>query len=202
MRRFLDAALRLADRGTAAVAIAGGLLIFSSALIVSFDVTTRKLFNYTLGGADELSGYALAIGSAWAFAYVLLNRGNVRIDVLYQHLPRGIAALCDIAAVLALLAFVGVTAWYGWGVVAQSWTLAARSNSALGVPLWIPQGMWWLGYAWLLSCGALLLVRGLILLFAADLEGVHRLLGARSVEDEAADELAHASSVVKRQPLP
>ncbi len=202
MHRLLDVALRVADRGSAAAAIAGGVLIFASALVVSFDVTTRKLFNFTLGGADELSGYALAIGSAWAFAFVLLNRGNVRIDVLYQHLPRGVAAVCDIAAILALLVFVGVTAWYGWGVFAHSWVLAARSNSALGVPLWIPQGLWWLGYAWLLVCGALLLSRGISLLLARDLEGVHRLLGARSVIDEAADELAHARQSRKNPDSP
>lgn len=202
MRRVVDAALRAADRGSAAAAIAGGMLIFASALIVSFDVTARKLFNFTLGGADELSGYALAIGSAWAFAFVLLNRGNVRIDVLYEHLPRSLAALCDIAALLALMTFVGVTAWYGWGVFAHSWTLAARSNSALGVPLWIPQGLWWLGYAWLLVCGGLLLLRGVSLLLDRDLDAVHRLLGARSVVDEAADELAHAQRVAKKQVAP
>lgn len=191
-------ALRWADTGSRGAALAGGLLIFAAALLVSVDVTARKLFNVTLGGADELSGYALAIGSAWSFAFVLLNRGNVRIDVLYQHLPRALAAIFDLLALLALLAFVGVTAWYGWGVFAHSWSIGARSNSALGVPLWIPQGLWWLGYGWFVLCSLLLLGRSLGALFGRDLQAIHDLLGARSARDDAADELAHARSLTAK----
>jgi len=192
MLGFVDAALRFAQRGSIAAALGGGMLILASALVVSFDVVTRKLFRFTLGGADELAGYALAIGSAWAFAFVLLNRGNVRIDVLYAHLPRRLAALCDLAAVGALLAFVGVVAWFGGAMLLHSWSINAHSNSALGVPLWIPQGLWWTGYAWFIFCAALLLTRGVTMLTAHDLDALNRLLGARSVEEDAADELAHA----------
>jgi TRAP-type mannitol/chloroaromatic compound transport system permease small subunit len=88
MRQHLDAALGIAQRLARAGALGGGLLILAAALLVSVDVILRKLANTTLGGADELSGYALAIGSTWSFAFVLLARGHVRIDALYQHLPR------------------------------------------------------------------------------------------------------------------
>ena len=147
-----DPLLALAQRWSVAGALAGGVLILAAAVLVSVDVTLRKLANVTLGGADELSGYALAIGSTWSFAFVLLNRGNVRIDALYQRLPRAGAALCDVLAVVALLAFGGVVAWYGWGVVAQ----------ALGH--WV----------------------------ARDWDALNGLVGARSVADEAEEELANA----------
>ena len=123
---------------------------------------------------------------------MLLHRGNVRIDALYQHLPRALAAACDLLAISALLGFVSLVAWHGSDVLAQSWTLGARSNSALAVPLVVPQALWWLGYAWFVLCGVVLLLRSLLAFGAADWAGVNRLIGARSIEEEAADELHHA----------
>jgi len=194
MRRHLDAALRAAQRLAHAGALGGGLLILAAALLVSVDVTLRKLANTTLGGADELSGYALAIGSTWSFAFVLLARGHVRIDALYQLLPRKLAAACDLIAIGALLAFASLIAWHGAGVLAQSWQLGARSNSSLAVPLAVPQALWWLGYAGFVACAVLLLLRAVSAMWAGDLATANRLIGARSIEEEAADELANALS--------
>ena len=192
MRDLLDGLLRVAQRGSRLGALGGGLLMLAAAVLVSVDVVLRKLANVTLGGADELSGYALAIGSTWSFAYVLLNRGNVRIDALYQYLPRLLAALCDLLAVTALLVFVSLVAWHGWGVLAQSWAIGARSNSALAVPLFVPQALWWIGYAGFVGCAVLLLLRGLLAFVQADWPALNRLIGARGVKEEAADELETA----------
>ncbi|HYJ99331.1 MAG TPA: TRAP transporter small permease [Burkholderiaceae bacterium] len=197
MRRHLDAALRAAQRVAHAGALGGGLLILAAALLVSVDVTLRKLANTTLGGADELSGYALAIGSTWSFAFVLLARGHVRIDALYQVLPRKLAAACDLVAIIALLAFASLIAWHGAGTLAQSWQLGARSNSSLAVPLAVPQALWWVGYLGFVICAVLLLARALAAMWAGDLAAANRLIGARSIEEEAADELASALAARK-----
>jgi TRAP-type mannitol/chloroaromatic compound transport system permease small subunit len=192
LRAALDRALGLADRGSRGAALAGGLLILAAAVLVSVDVILRKLLSVTVGGADELSGYALAIGSTWSFAFVLLHRGNVRIDALYQLLPRPLAALCDMLAILSLLVFVSLVAWHGGSVLANSWSVGARSNSSLAVPLAIPQALWWIGYAWFVLCGIVLVLRGAMAFLASDWNDVNRLIGARSIEEEAADELSNA----------
>jgi TRAP-type mannitol/chloroaromatic compound transport system permease small subunit len=197
MHSLLDDALGAARRMAHAGALGGGLLILAAALLVSVDVTLRKLANTTLGGADELSGYALAIGSTWSFAFVLLARGHVRIDALYQLLPRKLAAACDLIGIVALLVFASLIAWHGAGVLAQSWQLGARSNSALAMPLALPQALWWLGYLGFVACAALLLLRAGVAMLAGDLEQANRLIGARSIEEEAADELANALAATK-----
>ncbi|MCW5659896.1 MAG: TRAP transporter small permease subunit [Burkholderiaceae bacterium] len=202
MVRLLDSALGAARRLAHAGALAGGLLILAAALLVSVDVTLRKLANTTLGGADELSGYALAIGSTWSFAFVLLARGHVRIDALVQHLPRRLAAACDLLALAGLLAFASLIAWHGAGVLAQSWSLGARSNSSLAVPLALPQALWWIGYAGFVVCAALLLLRAAASMLAGDLSAANRLIGARSVQEEAADELANAMAARKAGATP
>jgi len=189
---LLDRALRAADWLSLRAVWAGGVLLLAAALTVSVDVVARKVFTVSLGGADELSGYAFAIGSSWAFAFALLRRANVRVDALYQHLPAKACAVLDILALVALGVFVSYLARYGWEVLATSWSLSAQSNSALKVPMWIPQSLWVAGLALFLVTLALLLARALKALFTGDWAKIHELLGARSIKEEADDEAAYA----------
>jgi TRAP-type C4-dicarboxylate transport system permease small subunit len=189
---LLDRALRAADWLSLRAVWAGGALLFLAAFTVSIDVLARKLFSVSLGGADELSGYAFAIGTAWAFAFALLRRANVRVDALYQLLPLRLCALLDLLALLALGVFVAYLARYGFEVLSTSWSLSARSNSALKVPLWIPQALWFGGLLLFATTLLLLLARSLAHLAGGNWIAVHELLGARSVKEEADDEAAYA----------
>ena len=68
----------------------------------------------------------------------------------------------------------------------------AHSNSALAVPLAVPQGLWFAGYAWFVLCAVALLLRALLPFVVADWASVNALIGARSMEEDAADEVAGA----------
>lgn len=193
--RWLDPALKLADRVALRAVWIGGALLLASATLVSIDVTIRKLFRLSVGGADEISGYAFAIGVAWAFPFALLRRANVRIDALYQHMPARVAAILDLVALIALAVFVTVLTRYAWEVVAGSWNLGALSNSQLKMPLWIPQGLWFLGLALFFATTAVLALRTALALLSGDLATVRALAGARSIEEEAADEAAYGKSL-------
>lgn len=180
---------------------AGGALMLGAAILVSVDVIMRKAIGKTVGGADELSGYAFAISVSWSLAFVLLQRANVRVDALYVRLPAKLAALLDLVALVALGSFAIVLARYGFEVVSQSWTLSAHSNSSLGVPLWIPQGLWWLGLVTFVSTLALLLVRGATLLVRGRWDDLQHLIGARSAEEDAAEEAAYAQAQLEGHTL-
>lgn len=39
-----------------------------AAVLIGIDVVIRKFFATSIGGADELAGYALAIGTSWGWA--------------------------------------------------------------------------------------------------------------------------------------
>ncbi len=63
------------------IAVAAGLLLLSSVLVTVFDVAARP-FGLSLGGTDELSGYAMAIATSWGMSYGLTHLAHVRIDLL------------------------------------------------------------------------------------------------------------------------
>lgn len=171
---------------------AGGGLIFAAALVIATDVLLRKLFRVTLGGADEIAGYALAVGSAWSYSAVLLRRGNVRVDALYRLLPGAVCCALDLLAVASLGALAAIFAWYGFDVFMTSWALGSRSNSDLKAPLWLPQLLWWAGLAQFTLTAGLLLLRAAAALWAGDRAAFAALAGARSIEEDAAGEAAHA----------
>ena len=98
-------------------------------------------------------------------------------------------------ALAALAVFVTVLTRYAWEVAAASWKLGALSNSALKMPLWIPQGLWFAGLALFFVTTALLTLRAALALAAGDLATVRRLAGARTIEEEAAEEAAYGKSL-------
>jgi TRAP-type mannitol/chloroaromatic compound transport system permease small subunit len=167
----------------------GGSLLIAAAFLVGVEVVIRKAFSLSIGGADELSGHALAISTSWALAFALLERAHIRIDSLYIHLPIRVCAILDIAGLLLFTGFIALIAWHGYGVFQTSWQLGAHSLSPLGTPLVVPQLLWVLGFAMFLAIALLLLVRALGALLTGDLATVQRLVGSRTVSEEIAAEL-------------
>jgi TRAP-type mannitol/chloroaromatic compound transport system permease small subunit len=131
-----------------------------------------------------LMRYVLGLGSIWlsetilyahatlfmgAAAWTLQQGGHVRVDIFYASAsPRSRALVDLLGAILLLLPFVGVLAWFSFPYVARSWAILERSPEASGLPL-------------------VFLLKTLILLFAA-------LLGLQGIAQAARAWLALAGA--------
>ncbi len=175
----------------------GGALTIGSVLLITFDVLARKFFGFTTGGADELSSYAFAISTSWAFAFATLQRANVRVDVLYQYLPVRLSAVLDWLSVVALGVFMVMLTYYAYDVAATSWTQNSAANTPLATPLYIPQGLWLLGLIWMCLVLALMLVRSSVALVTGRFDDVKAIAGVRSTQEEAEEEAAAGERMVK-----
>ncbi|MBP8279004.1 MAG: TRAP transporter small permease, partial [Propionivibrio sp.] len=164
----VDRLLRRANALSLGAAWFGGAITLASVLLICFDVLVRKFFGFTTGGADELSGYAFAISTSWSLAFVVLHRGNVRVDALYQRLPVRVSAVLDWLSLVALGVFMVFLTYYASFVVDTSWTQSSAANTPLATPLWIPQGLWFLGLVWMCLVLALMLVRASVALVTGD----------------------------------
>jgi TRAP-type C4-dicarboxylate transport system permease small subunit len=167
----------------------GGALILLAALLIGVDVVMRKFFAASVGGADELAGYALAIGTAWGLGAALVDRAHIRIDSLYVLLPVAVRLVLDVVGVVLLVGFFGLVAWHGFGVVEQSWTSDSRSQSALETPTIIPQLLWFLGLVGFVIAGTVLLAHAISVGARGDFAGMARSIGTRSAEEEVEDEI-------------
>ncbi len=186
-------ALRLGAQVSRLAVWGGGLMILLAAGLITAEVLMRKIVGVSTGGADELSGYALAIGSSWALGFALVRRAHVRVDALYAQLPAGPRALLDCLSILAITAFALVLAWFGGGVLRESLALSARSPTTLSVPLWIPQGLWVIGFAIFALVSLNLSVHAGLALLRGDRAGLSRLVGSRTADEEVAEGLGMAA---------
>ena len=167
----------------------GGALILAAAVLIGVDVTLRKFFNASIGGADELAGYALALGTAWSLGAALLDRAHIRIDSLYVLLPRWLRLSLDFAGLALFIAFFGLIAWHGWSVVQQSWMSGSRSQSALATPTVIPQSLWLLGLALFFVVGLALIAHAAILIARRNVSAAEQAISTRSAAEEVQEEI-------------
>jgi TRAP-type C4-dicarboxylate transport system permease small subunit len=187
---MLDRALGAAGAVSRAGVWASGALFLAAAFMIALDVTARKAFAVSIGGSDELSGYCLAMGAAWSFAFALLHRANIRVDALYKYFPATGRAVLDIVALVALASFVAIVVFYAFEVLASSVRFASRANTPLQTPLWIPQAIWFAGLAFFLVTVFLVTLKALVLFAGGRFGEVDRLAGLPSTREEVEEELA------------
>jgi TRAP-type C4-dicarboxylate transport system permease small subunit len=179
MNRLMTGIHRLAQAGL----WFGGALVLLAAVLIAVDVVLRRVFNASIGGADELAGYALAIGAAWGLGAALLDRAHIRIDSLYLLFPRGFRHLLDALGLVLLVGFFSLVAWHGSNVVAQSWISGSRSQSDLQTPTVVPQVLWLAGVIVFIVVGLVLLGQAFARLAKGDHAGVARAIGTRSAAE-------------------
>ena len=177
----------------------GGALILLAAALIGIDVLMRKFLARSIGGADELAGYALAIGTAWGLGAALIDRAHIRIDSLYVLFPRKLRLLLDLAALVLFVAFFALMTWHGLGVMSQSWTSGSRSQSAIETPTVIPQALWIVGLLGFVVVGILLLLHAVTMIVRGDLAGAARAIATRSAEEEIEDEIRDLKERAERE---
>jgi TRAP-type C4-dicarboxylate transport system permease small subunit len=180
-------------------AIVGGAMLLIASIVICIDITTRYLFSWTVGGADELSGYALAISSAWGLSAAVLTRSHIRIDTVYVRVRSRLRAVLDLASLATFVFFFALITYYAWGVLKQSWTSDSHSLSEIQMPLIFPQGLWVLGLAFFVFVSALLFARGLRFLLKNDLDSLFALIGSKSAVAEAEEEVINVEKAFAQE---
>lgn len=177
-------------------AIAGGLGIIFVSVMITIDVFLRKFFGMTLGGASEIAGMVFAVVTAIAYPYVLLDRANIRIDVLYNNTSTKLRAILDVAAMLAILYFATRLTSSAFELLQKSWNGATRSVGVINIPIWIPQSLWVFGFALFALTALFLSVYAVTCMFTGNWGHVSRIAGIPSIE-ETIEEETHIDELIE-----
>ena len=179
----------------------GGAALLAAALMVTIDVLSRKIFNVTMSGSDEYSGYVFSATTTWAYSYCLLHRSNVRIDALYNLLPRWLTAVLDVVGLSLLLYYMSYMTYYAFYSFFSSWESNSVSITTLGTPQWIPQLFWVTGLALFFMTLIFVVVYSLFALMQRNWDLVTRIAGVPSIA-EVMDEETHADVVMAHGKTP
>lgn len=166
-----------------------GLVFVALSLVVAVETILRKVFNVSLQGADELGGYALAVGATIAFSLALLGRTHIRVDVLHERLSKAAQVFLNWLSAVSLAAFAALMAYLAWFVIQDTRTYQSVAQTPWATPLVYPQAAWLVG---LILFGAL--ATGIALLATWQLvsgrgDALNAMLHPRSTREELKDEL-------------
>ena len=165
------------------LAILIGVLLFVCVAFVLADIVLRQT-GASLGGTDEISGYVMAIATAWGMAYTLTELGHVRIDLLRSRGQARTRALFDLFSMAVLAGTITLIAVKAWPVLERSLANSSTANTNLETPLAWVQAPWFLGWVWFAIAAWLTLGAALALVLKGDFAATDAAIGTFGEADQ------------------
>jgi TRAP-type C4-dicarboxylate transport system permease small subunit len=166
----------------------GGIFL-TLAAVVTVETISRKVFNISLQGADELGGYALAVGSTIAFSLALMGRNHIRVDVFHGMLPPRVQAFMNWFSIVSLAAFGLFVAWVATKVITDTLHYGSTAQTPWATPLVWPQSVWYAGLVIFGLVATGYAVRATVLLATRRVEILNHDFHPKSAKEELKEEL-------------
>lgn len=182
-------AVSFKDHVETVLATVFGAIFLGLAVVVTVETISRKLFNVSLQGADELGGYALAVGSTIAFSLALMGRNHIRVDVFHEMLPRRVQAFMNWISIVSLASFGLFIAWVAFKVIADTLQYRSTAQTPWATPLIIPQSVWYAGLVIFTLVALGYALRASALLFTGRTETLNTDFHPKSAKEELKEEL-------------
>jgi TRAP-type C4-dicarboxylate transport system permease small subunit len=177
------------DRIENALATVFGLIFLGLATVVTIETAARKLFNISLQGADELGGYALAVGSTIAFSLALMGRNHIRVDVFHEKFSRRAQAWLNWLSITSLAVFAIFIAYVAFKVLGDTLQYRSTAQTPWATPLILPQGVWYVGLVVFALLATGYALRASALLFTGRIETLNHDFHPKSAKEELKEEL-------------
>lgn len=180
-----------------------GSIFVTLAAVVTVETLARKLFNVSLQGADELGGYALAVGSTIAFSLALMGRNHIRVDVFHEMFPRRLQAFLNWFAITSMAAFGVFVAWVATKVIADTLAYGSTAQTPWATPLIWPQSVWYAGLVIFALVATGYALRATLLFARGRIDALNTDFHPKSAKEELREELedlAHRQANEGAQP--
>lgn len=186
------------DRIENILATVFGSIFLLLAAVVVVETVSRKLFNVSLQGADELGGYALAVGSTISFSLALMGRNHIRVDVFHEKFPRTLQAAMNWLSVTSLAVLGAFIAWVAFKVIGDTLQYGSTAQTPWATPLIWPQTVWFAGLVTFALVAFGFAVRATLLLLRGQIDTLNHDFHPKSAKEELKEEL---DDLAQRQAL-
>jgi len=113
------------------------------------DVIGSKVFNLPLPGSTEIIGVVQILAIAGGLAFSKIDGRQIRVDILFEWLPRRGQAVIDVFSALLGLGFSAVAAWMCY-LHGLSFLESGTKTFFLGIPL--SPFAFWTALCWVPMC--------------------------------------------------
>ena len=123
--------------------IAGSLIVYMAAHIL-LEIVLR-FFDTSTYILNEFVGYAVATMTFMGLGFTLERAGLIRVDMLIDRLPHVWTVILDALVSTAVLVLFSWLSWYWLQNVLRSYKRGITSDSLVDTPIWIPEGLVFIG---------------------------------------------------------
>ncbi|WP_146585333.1 TRAP transporter small permease subunit [Puniceibacterium confluentis] len=167
-----------------------GAALVALSIFVSLETISRKLFNFSFEGADELGGYVLAVGSSLAFVVALIDRAHIRIDVLHARFPKRLQAIVDWLSILSLAGLGLFIMYVGRIVIVDTLAYGSTAPTPWATPLIWPQAAWYAALCMFALCAIYLAARATMHVVNGRLDLVSKEFQPKGAMEELEEEMS------------
>ena len=166
-----------------------GVLMILLSFAVTAETLLRKFFSVTLGGIDELGGYAIAVAAPLAFTVALVENAHIRINQLTNLFPKKAQAVLDVLSAVSMLLLAGYFFYFTVETVIDTYAYKSIAQTPWATPLIYPQALWLVASATFPIAAVILTVQALRLLTRGEWQKIIRKFGPPSPEEDLKAEL-------------
>ncbi|GHE20490.1 TRAP transporter small permease subunit [Halomonas urumqiensis] len=177
-----------------------GAMMLLLALLITVETLIRKFFAMSIGGVEELGGYAIAIAAPLAFCVAMVEQAHIRINLLHMRLPSTVQAVLNALAALSLGLLAVFLIYFTVQTVIDTHMYRSIAQTPWATPLIYPQSVWLVAMSAFALAAFVLSMQALRLLFKRDWHALNRRFGPSSTQDELEEELAELGKRAGGQP--
>ena len=111
-------------------------LIFIMMAFTATEVISRYVFNSPTMWVWPVNRQLFGVFILFAGVYAMLKKEHIRIEIIYDLLPRRIKLIARIIGLLAFTSFIGVLIWQGSWMGMNSLRMSEKAAGAFRIPLW------------------------------------------------------------------
>ncbi|MGH8675509.1 MAG: TRAP transporter small permease subunit, partial [Burkholderiales bacterium] len=165
------------------------VIFLALSVVVTVETLARKLFNFSIQGADELGGYSLAIGSTIAFALAVIGRNHIRVDVFHELFPRRMKAALNWLSIVLLAGIAVLFVAVSFRVLSESLEYRSTAQTPWATPLIWPQSLWYAGLVLFMLVAVGYAGRASWLLFTRRIDELNEEFHPKNAKEELKEEL-------------
>lgn len=166
-----------------------GVIFLALSVIVTIETIARKVFSFSIQGADELGGYALAVGSTLAFSLAIIGRNHIRVDVFHELFSRRAKALLNWLSITTLALFAIVIALVSIKIIRETIEFGSTAQTPWATPIIYPQSIWYAGFLLFMFVAIGYAARASYLLFTGRIDELNVEFHPKSAKEELKEEL-------------
>lgn len=128
-------------RSNVVLAMAAGVVIFGLALLTTWEVVRRYIFNMPTAWTLEVSEILLIFATFFGMAYTLQERGHVKVDIIYLRYRKQQKRIADLLANILTLSFWTILTWKSVQQSVYYLQSNIRSETLLAIPRFYPMAI-------------------------------------------------------------